>query len=73
MKYKGSSAETLDRVPVRKEILYQCSNKKTSTYIEAALLFEVNAIFNDDYLNKNIQGCFFDNDLDGLIKTEEVK
>jgi hypothetical protein len=66
--YEGSSEETSGQVIVTKEILYQCSNKKTATYIEVALLFEEDAIFSNVYLNKNISGTFYDNSLDGLIE-----
>lgn len=66
--YEGSSKETEGQVLVRKEILYQCSTKKAATYIETALLFEHEAIFSEEFLNKNILGSFFDNDLDGLLQ-----
>lgn len=65
--YKGSSQNTKNKVPIKKEILYQCSDKRSATYLETQELFKVNAIFNDNYLNKNIQGCFFDNALNGVI------
>lgn len=65
--YKGSSEETKDLEPISKEILYQCSTKKAATYLEAALLFHHNAIFESDFLNQNISGRFFDNDLDGML------
>ena len=67
LNYKGSSEETELEIVSIKEILFQCSSKRTSTYIETALLFETDAIFNEKYLNKNIQGCYFDNALDGLL------
>jgi len=51
-----------------KEIWYQCSTRKASTYLEHALQFYYNVLFDDDYLNKNIGGKFFDNDLKGLIE-----
>lgn len=51
-----------------KEILYQCRTKKAATYLETALLFHHDAIFDDTYLNQNIGGRFFDNDLQGLIE-----
>lgn len=70
--YTGSSKETEGEVVVKKEILYQCSAKKTATYIEAAILFEENALFDDSYLNKNISGVFFSNSLDGLLDKDKV-
>lgn len=70
-KYTGSHKETFGQVLVSKEILYQCSTKKAATYIESAMLFGENAIFEDEYLNLNISGRFFDNDLDGLLDQSE--
>lgn len=68
--YVGSSKETEGEVVVSKEILYQTATKKAATYIEAGILFNENAIFDDEYLNLNIIGKFFDNDLDGLLDSE---
>jgi len=70
VKYEGSSRETFGQVLVSKEILYQCSTKKAATYIEAAMLFNENAIFGGEYLNKSISGRFFDSDLEGLLGEE---
>ena len=66
--YEGSSSENEGKTVVSKEILYQSSNKKTATYIETALLFENDVLFNDTYNNKNISGVYFDNSLEGLIE-----
>jgi hypothetical protein len=68
--YIGSSKETENEIVTHKEILFQCSGKKTATYVEAAILFEEGALFSDIYLNKNISGVFFDNSLDGLLDRE---
>ena len=68
--YIGSSKETEGEVVKFKEILYQCSTRKAATYIECAMLFGENAIIEDEYLNLNISGTFFDNDLDGLLDQE---
>lgn len=70
--YTGSSKETEGEIVNQKEILYQCSTKKAATYIEAAILFAENAIFEDEYLNKNIIGKFFDSDLNGLLDIEQL-
>jgi hypothetical protein len=51
-----------------KEILYQCSTRKASTYLETALLFHYDAIFDPAFLNENIGGKFFNNDLNGLLE-----
>jgi len=67
IKYEGSH-DVEELVIARKEILYQCATRKASTYLECALLFHFNAIFEDEYINKNINGKFFDNDLDGLLE-----
>ena len=67
VKYKGSSEENVNKVLISKEILYQSSNKKTATYIETALLFENDVLFNDMFNNKNIGGVYFDDSLKGLI------
>lgn len=67
VRYTGSSDENTNKVLVSKEILYQSSNKKTATYIETALLFENDVLFNDTFNNKNIGGVYFDNSLEGLI------
>lgn len=66
--YVGSSKEVENEVVKSKEILYQCSTKKAATYIECAILFGEHAIFSDEYLNLNISGTFFDNDLEGLLE-----
>jgi len=71
LKYEGSSAETEGYEIARKDIIYQCAGKKTATYLEAMLLFNENAIFDDQYLNSNILGTMFDNSLDDLIETKE--
>ena len=68
--YTGSSKETFGQEIQKKEILYQCSTKKAATYIETAILFNEDAIIGDEYLNLNIGGKFFDNDLDGLLDQE---
>jgi len=68
IKYQGSfdGAELL--VPVTKEILFQCSQRKAATYLEMELMIENRAVFRPDYCNENIGGTFFANSLDGLIK-----
>jgi len=67
--YNGSSDNTKNLKVLHKEILYQCSTKKTATYIEAALLFEYDVLFSNEYLNENVLGSFYDNSLEGLIET----
>jgi len=51
-----------------KEILHQCTNKLTATYLEEYLLFALRVLFTDRYLNENIGGRYFDNALEGIIK-----
>lgn len=65
--YEGSSKENINEVLISKEILYQSSSKKTATYLEAALLFENNVLFNDTFTNICISGVFWDNSLEGLL------
>ena len=72
LNYKGSSELTKDLEISAKEIMYQCSNKKTATYLEAMLLFSEDVLFSDLYLNENILGSFYDNSLDGLIGLEKT-
>lgn len=68
MKYEGSFKKDEDCPKlISKQILYQCSNKRTATYIEESLLFEVGAIFSSEYLNKSIRGVYFDNAADGYL------
>lgn len=66
--YKGSHEGSKDLEIKSKEILYQCTTKKAATYLEAALMFHHDAIFDPNFLNVNIIGKFFDNDLKGLIE-----
>lgn len=68
VKYEGSMGCSHELEVEKKEILHQCSTKKTATYIEAALLFNHDVIFDPNYLNENISGTFFDNSLDGLLE-----
>ncbi len=69
LKYEGSHG--IEGLEIKsKTILYQCAGKKAATYLECALLFHYNAIFDDEYLNQNISGRFFDNDLQGLLDQE---
>jgi hypothetical protein len=70
LEYEGShKVEDCPEIQI-KEILYQCSNSRTGTYIEAAMLFGEGVLFDDTYLNTNILGKYFDNALDGLIESE---
>ena len=71
IKYEGSSEETKGLVIAAKEIIYQCSTKQTSSYLEEMLLFEESAVVSPDYINANVGGRYFDSCLDGLIETEE--
>lgn len=69
VKYIGSSEENKGKELIKKEILYFTSNKRTSTYLEVRELMTRKAIEpNSIYNNKNINGLWFDNCLEGLIK-----
>lgn len=67
--YEGSHELEVAEI-VSKEILYQCSSRKSSTYVEAALLFEYDAIFNPLFLNENIFGKFYPRDADGILDND---
>ena len=69
--YEGSHGKELGLEIEKKTILYQCSTKKAATYLEAALLFHHDAIFDPQFLNENISGRFFDSDLQGLLEPEK--
>lgn len=71
--YEGSHGKDLGLVIESKHILYQCRTKKAATYLEAALLFHYDAIFDPNFVNENIGGKFFDSDLDGKIEDDEVE
>ena len=68
-KYVGShEAETAEILS--REILYQCSCRKSSTYVETALLFEFDAIADPMFLNENILGKFFARDVIGILDND---
>ena len=69
--YRGSSKENVGKTLKSKRILYICSDKKASTYIEMALLFEKAVLFSNEYSNKCIGGTLYSNSLDGLIEGNE--
>jgi poly-gamma-glutamate capsule biosynthesis protein CapA/YwtB (metallophosphatase superfamily) len=71
LNYEGSCKDTEGLVIAAKEILYQCNNKRTATYLEAKVLFDSDALTDPIWINSNILGSFFDNCLDGLIETEK--
>jgi len=65
--YEGSHDKEGCAEILYKEILYQCSTKRTCTYLETDLLFATKALFDENYLNQNISGTFYDNALDGIL------
>lgn len=67
VKYQGSfdGAELL--TPISKLIVFQCSKRKASTYLEMELMVEHMVIFEPEYINENIAGTFFKDSLDGLL------
>ena len=69
--YVGSCKDTEGLVIAAKEIIYQCADKRTATYLEAKVLFDSDALTDPLWINSNILGSFFDNCLDGLIETKE--
>lgn len=66
--YEGSSMETSGLEISKKEILHLVSNKRTLTYLEMVEQVKRDVLFNDEYLNLNIGGLYYDNALDGYIK-----
>ena len=69
-KYTGSSNDTPPDSEISKKIiLYYSSNKRTLTYLETYVLFSTHAVVKKDCHNSNILGKFFDNSLQGLIKS----
>ena len=65
--YQGSHINAKILNPVKKEIMFQCSSRKTATYLEMSLLVHMNAIFEKQFVNENIGGKFFSDTLDGLL------
>lgn len=61
--YKGSSKDVKDLKIASKEILHLVPTKRNITYMEAKALFMHNAIEAEDYLNANILGKFFRDNL----------
>lgn len=58
--YQSSSTIASTWTNVRKEILYACSSTKEATYIEASLLYKLDALDpRTPYVNKNISGRHF--------------
>jgi len=71
-KYNGSGTTTPHHSKIkRKTILALCSNKTTLTYLEAYVIFKNHAVVNKKCHNLNILGKFWDNAMDGYIKTKE--
>lgn len=66
--YQGSHAQAKELTAATKEIIFQCSSKKTATYLELELIVQHEAIFLDKFINENLSGTFFKNSLDGLIR-----
>ena len=71
LNYQGSADEVKNLTPVKKEIIYQCSSRKSSTYLETWMLFKERAVLRDIYINANIGGSYFSNSLDGLLDTDD--
>lgn len=65
--YQGSHAEAKVLEPIKKEILFQCSQRKAATYVEMSLLIYYHVLFKKEFINENIGGTFFSTSLDGLL------
>ena len=70
LKYQGSTEHALGLEVASRTILYLCSTKKSATYLETALLFRTDAVLRNDYVNRNISGRFFADDLDGIVDSD---
>lgn len=63
MTYEGSKKDTEGRKVKSKEILEFVTSKRALTYLEARYLFEFRCIESDEYINNNILGKFFRDNL----------
>lgn len=59
--YIGSAKKAKGLVVKTKEVIAVANTRRALTYLEIYHLFEVNALFNEEYLNENIGGLYFDN------------
>lgn len=57
--YEGSCEDIGDRTMIQKEIIFLCNNKKELTYREEEALFYFEVLEGDSYLNSNIGGVYF--------------
>ena len=64
--YSGSSKLSKGMKVKSKSILAIADTKRALTYLEAKYLFQVDAIFNAEYLNENINGVWYSNVFDPL-------
>ena len=62
-KYQGSSKECETRIVDKKYILQYAYSKLELTYLEAKMLFTYEVLEKSDFLNDNILGSFYKNDL----------
>lgn len=64
--YCGSSKNSDGLTISKREIIAVANTKRALTFLEVKHLFRVAALFNDEYINSNIGGVYFDNVLDAL-------
>ena len=57
--YTGSLKSAKDREIAYKEILIFCKDKINLTYAEAEVMFKLNILRDNTYLNENILGAFY--------------
>ena len=69
--YCGSSKNTNGLKILKKEVIAIGNTRRALTYLEVFHLFRVDAIFNNEYLNENIGGLYFNNVFEPL--KEEVR
>lgn len=66
--YVGSSKENEGKELVSKEILYLCTNKRSSTYLEVKEMMCRGVLEDERYTNANISGKWYNNCLEGLYR-----
>jgi hypothetical protein len=64
--YTGSHKTAVGLQIKSKHIIALANTKRALTYLEVKYLFEADVIFNEQFLNENIGGKYFDNVLDDL-------
>ena len=59
--YLGSTEMSKGLTATKKEVIAIANTKRALTYLETFHILRVDGIFNENYLNKNAGGVYFDN------------